>query len=729
MPAASTPRCLDELESIFRNESADSQALAGAIDDLAEHAWATVEAERVLALAMLVSIHPNVDALCRGKALTLGARAATARMRFKHALELLDKARRDFRSVRDQKGYADCDLIAGAVRTQTGKPTAALRSYRRAERTFRALGDARSAAACVYNRGLIHFQRTELQEALDCYLDAQRSFESLGLRLQAAICRMNVGNVHEFAGRYEDALQTFAAVRPEFEALGDSDRAARCRVSAGNAFAGSGRYAQAIGMFRAAGEVFHALGNERFEAGCLLNAAVAATELDRGEEATTDIRRALDCFCAVEDALGQGECYLLLSRIAGSRGDALKALEFFSRVGDKLQMADAHRALAKLDSEDSERHWSRALATISSALKGAGAAHLRYVAAEKAQEAGAALVTLALARGAPAEAGRIAERADCLTPRGTVSQAGLHIRFVSDRDRLHRLIRTDGDWSASSVDVSREELSQMCRELNEALSHPGSRTEDLRRRLCEILIDPRLGEALPISLAAGQPLDGLAFEALLDERGRCLIERNPVVHGRTIGSEHFRADECLAVTRSDFGGALFPLPGVDAEVEAIRRKAPGLTWLHQDRARVSEVVRQMARADLIHFATHAIDDSKNPLASGLVLEPDEDHPSGRLYARDIAKLKIRAKLVVLSACGTASGPQSLARAFLDAGAERVIAASWRAQDDAAQLWMSRFYGEMFEAGNCIGAHRAAARSMIQSDFRDPHFWALWRMMC
>ena len=611
-----------------------------------------------------------------------------------------------------------------------GKPTAALRSYRRAERAFRAFGDARGAAACVYNRGLIHFKRTELQEALDCYLEAERAFQALGLRLQAAICRMNVGNVHNVAGRYEDALQTFAAVRPEFEALGDSDRAARCRMNAGNAFKGSGRYSQAIGMFRGAGEVFRGIGNERFEAACLLNAAVTATELGKFDQASEDVRKALEGFGAAEDAVGQGECHLLLSRLCASPDDAASALDLFSRVGDKLQMAAAHVQSAKLASADAERHWRRALGTITSALKGNGGEQLRYVAAETSQEVGAALVTLALGRGEVAEAGRIADQADFLSTRRPPATAGRHIRFMVDHDRLHRLTRAEGDWSAATEPVGQNDLRQMCRELGDALSHPGGQAEDLRSRLFGMLFSGRSPQqSSAVSIAAGSPLDGLAFEALLDGEGGCLIERHPIVRGRSIGVEDFQVSDCLAVTRSEFSGPFMPLPGVESEVEAMRRKAPNLTWLHQERAGVSDVIRRMTKADLLHFATHAIDDAKNPLASSLVLEPDEDHPSGHLYARDIAKLKIRAKLVVLSACETASGPQSLARAFLDAGAERVIAASWRAQDDAAQMWMSLFYGELSEAGNCNRAHQQAARSMIESDYRDPHFWALWRLMC
>ena len=58
--------------------------------------------------------------------------------------------------------------------------------------------------------------------------------------------------------------------------------------------------------------------------------------------------------------------------------------------------------------------------------------------------------------------------------------------------------------------------------------------------------------------------------------------------------------------------------------------------------------------DLIHLATHGYFNKMNPLFSGLQLDADslED---GRLEVHEIMGLRLKAKLVTLSACDTAVG--------------------------------------------------------------------------
>jgi CHAT domain-containing protein len=76
---------------------------------------------------------------------------------------------------------------------------------------------------------------------------------------------------------------------------------------------------------------------------------------------------------------------------------------------------------------------------------------------------------------------------------------------------------------------------------------------------------------------------------------------------------------------------------------------------------------------------------------------------GRLTAEEVYSLNLHARLVVLSACGTALGPMTgdgvigFTRAFLYAGAASVIATEWDVPDAAGYELMRRFY-----------QHRAAA---------------------
>jgi CHAT domain-containing protein len=69
--------------------------------------------------------------------------------------------------------------------------------------------------------------------------------------------------------------------------------------------------------------------------------------------------------------------------------------------------------------------------------------------------------------------------------------------------------------------------------------------------------------------------------------------------------------------------------------------------------------------------------------------------------KDIYGLKLSADLVVLSACNSALGKDlgsegivGLPRAFLIAGARRVVASLWKVDDDATAVFMQAFYSRL-----------------------------------
>ena len=108
--------------------------------------------------------------------------------------------------------------------------------------------------------------------------------------------------------------------------------------------------------------------------------------------------------------------------------------------------------------------------------------------------------------------------------------------------------------------------------------------------------------------------------------------------------------------------------------------------------------RRLTKAGMITFATHGLlpgnlDGLSEP---GLVLTPPAQasaRDDGLLLASEVAQFELSARLVLLSACNTASASgepgadslSALARAFLVAGAETVIASRWSVLDDATAV--------------------------------------------
>ncbi|HZW90498.1 MAG TPA: CHAT domain-containing protein, partial [Myxococcaceae bacterium] len=90
---------------------------------------------------------------------------------------------------------------------------------------------------------------------------------------------------------------------------------------------------------------------------------------------------------------------------------------------------------------------------------------------------------------------------------------------------------------------------------------------------------------------------------------------------------------------------------------------------------------------VIHFATHAVVDETEPERSALALAAGDPQEDGLLQPREIAALDLAGKVIVLSACRTASGELvqgegtlGLVRAFFRAGALAVIASPWPLDD-------------------------------------------------
>jgi tetratricopeptide (TPR) repeat protein len=104
-------------------------------------------------------------------------------------------------------------------------------------------------------------------------------------------------------------------------------------------------------------------------------------------------------------------------------------------------------------------------------------------------------------------------------------------------------------------------------------------------------------------------------------------------------------------------------------------------------------------ADVVHFATHALADLRQPLASLLVL-PAETAAGKPTYltAGQVQDWRGDADLVFLSACESAIGPPRFAggmpglqSAFLRAGARGVIATLWPIEDVLARQFSEDFY--------------------------------------
>jgi CHAT domain-containing protein len=152
-------------------------------------------------------------------------------------------------------------------------------------------------------------------------------------------------------------------------------------------------------------------------------------------------------------------------------------------------------------------------------------------------------------------------------------------------------------------------------------------------------------------------------------------------------------------------------------------------------AKESIVWSQANSKEILHLATHAKYNSKNPLFSSVSLAKDDkaenNKGDGRLEAHEVFGLDLTSttNLVVLSACET-QGSQvtpgseltGLSRAFIFAGTPSVVASLWKVDDEATGLLMTAFY-KYLKAGKSKVEALRMAQVETRQHYENPYYWA------
>jgi CHAT domain-containing protein len=193
---------------------------------------------------------------------------------------------------------------------------------------------------------------------------------------------------------------------------------------------------------------------------------------------------------------------------------------------------------------------------------------------------------------------------------------------------------------------------------------------------------------------------------------------------------------------SDWTESLPRLPGSRAEVQMIARlsqqsrPASHVEVLLGCAAVPSALRRAVSgHVDLLHIATHARVDSQRPRLSALALTPEQgsDGAASAFGLLDILGLKLTSSLVVLSACETSrgrllpgEGVLGPAQAFLQAGAQAVVASYWRVDDLTTSKFMEAFYRYLL--GERLPAATALRKAQIeQAQTSASHDWAAFAL--
>ena len=182
---------------------------------------------------------------------------------------------------------------------------------------------------------------------------------------------------------------------------------------------------------------------------------------------------------------------------------------------------------------------------------------------------------------------------------------------------------------------------------------------------------------------------------------------------------------------------LQPLPAARKEAEMVGRLV-GVPPLVEKKATKQAVLERISSVSLIHFAAHG-NAERGEIALSPIPTPNSQNaiPQKEAYMltmADVSRVKVRAKLVVLSCCHSGSGEIraegviGIARAFLGSGARSVLVALWAIPDSATEKLMSQFYEHLIEGESASESLHQAMKWMRKNGLNQISEWASFTLI-
>lgn len=682
------------------------------------------------------------------------------------ALEGYREALRLWKELGNVQGQADVHNYLGVVFTLLGDYERARMEYSEA---LRLKPEAPRNAYVLSNLAWMEVGRRNHALALAHAEKAIAGFEQLGDRGALGYAIHNAGSAQAGLRRHQEALALFErAERLKREAedrWGEAyslQAAGESLIALGRAEEGEARITKALALRREtgdrAGQVVSLGGLARLrgtqgrwkEASELIGSAIELFEDQRAALRSLDLRASY---------FGTARSYyeFLIESLARS-GEPIAALEasersrsrvLLDRLGDALSQAGAR---TPLELGTRQRRLDQELNAAAARLErlASGPAGERQRTETRAQ-IGALLVArrevseqiraanpvlAALANPTPVTVREIQE----LLEPGTIL-----LQFANAGSRTYAWRVTDKDVqmrSFAAVHAPREWVTgDQVKALPVQLLTPWA-AELKRAKRVVISADGGL-EAAP--WAATPLLDAVEIAVLPSASVLALSRRERGRRGRPVRQLAVFADPVYSSEdpRVPEGATLLPaafrrLRFSREEAEAIAALAPvekrhvALDW---DASREALVRLRVRDFEILHFAAHAVIDGERPEVSGIALsqlDAKGKMADGFIRLQEILDWELRAKLVVLSACGSATGTAragegltSLSRAFLHAGADAVVGTLWNVDDRATAEFMSRFYEGILKQRLTPGAALRRAQHSIRGErgWASPYYWA------
>lgn len=179
-----------------------------------------------------------------------------------------------------------------------------------------------------------------------------------------------------------------------------------------------------------------------------------------------------------------------------------------------------------------------------------------------------------------------------------------------------------------------------------------------------------------------------------------------------------------------------PLPGTFTEVQALAGLGFEGDFLFGEAATEKRFKESADQYSVLYLAQHGYAAPEDPVMSYLRFTPSEDSAEdGLFHSYELEAMRLKADLVVLSACETGIGTYlpgegiaSLGSAFLASGVSMVVMTLWRVEDRASNDLMEFFFQHLANDDEVATAlHKAKLDFIAHADSRTAHpfYWSAY----
>lgn len=647
------------------------------------------------------------------------------------ALESAQEAGRGFETLGMAFNAALAEAVAGKAYDRLGEAKRALALLRSARRAFEEMGHRVQVAEVDWDLSEHFLKAGEHQAALGAATSAGQAFAQEHLPSSRLLADLNVAEAHRREGRDKEALAILKTTLEEA-------RARRLDEVADQAAYGIGKIQEASGALKDALDSYvHVIsGLERMRS--LLGVEDYRISFVEGRMAVFEDAVAL--------ALQLGERELALNLVERAKSRTLiEAMA--ARAEGRYREQDA-RLARKMHGLREELNWlynrikqQDDQSEHPSGTRGTGPKATRSRLIKRMDRVEQKLVELMRRQAvrfpptdetSPVSVSQV----QALLDPGTVL-----IEYYQARDALWVFVIEHDSWDVVELDVPAETVRTLVavwelsieqfsfgpsfverhqrRLLHQATRHLTSLYHQLVRPVESHLAGKKRLFVVPHGAIHKVPFHALwSGQAHLDDVLEVGYAPSLTALARSLGRQETPAKRALVVGASDEA-----TPRLAQEVRQVGHAFDDARVVLDDAAVEEKLYAYAPQCDVLHLACHGVFREDNPAFSWLQLN------GTRLIVADVARLKLRASLVTLSACRSGvskitAGDEllGLVRAFLTAGAKSLLVSMWWADDQATSELMEAFYGRL-KAGSSRSSALREAQVSLRARHPHPYYWA------